>query len=101
MDARSETEPARVNDRTTVERKSDRELVTTRAFNAPARIVFEAWTRAELFRQWWIPKSMGMSLLSCEMDVRVGGKYRLVFGSGGSEPTAVFGTHLRSGERGR
>ena len=80
-----------MNNLTTVERKSERELVTTRTFNAPARIVFEAWTRAELFKRWWVPKSMGMSLRSCEMDVRVGGKYRLEF-----EPNAMasFGTYL-------
>ena len=77
---------------TTVERKSERELVVTRTFNGPARLVFEAWTRADLFRQWWVPKSMGMSLLSCEMDVRVGGKYRLVFAHGGSQ-MAFFGTY--------
>jgi len=65
-----------------VERKSDRELVVTRAFNAPARLVFAAWTRPELFKQWWLPKSMGMTLVSCEMDVRTGGKYRLGFGDG-------------------
>jgi uncharacterized protein YndB with AHSA1/START domain len=51
---------------------SDRELVVTRTFNAPARIVFEAWTKPELFKRWWVPKSMGMSLLTCEMDVRIG-----------------------------
>jgi uncharacterized protein YndB with AHSA1/START domain len=67
---------------TTVEKKSERELVVTRTFNAPARIVFEAWTKPELMKRWWVPKSMGMSLLSCEMDVRGGGKYRLVFGQG-------------------
>ena len=80
-----------MKNRTTVERKSPRELVVTRTFDAPARIVFEAWTKPELFRQWWVPKSMGMSLLSCEMDVRVGGKYRLEF-----EPDAMafFGTYL-------
>src|SRR5262245_43288465 len=90
MDAtRDEATP--MKNRTTVERKSERELVVTRAFNAPARIVFEAWTRPELFKQWWVPKSMGMSLRSCEMDVRVGGKYRLEF-----EPDAMafFGTYL-------
>jgi uncharacterized protein YndB with AHSA1/START domain len=91
MDARRESEPTPMNNRTTVERKSERELVVTRTFNGPARLVFEAWTRPELFRQWWVPKSMGMSLLSCEMDVRVGGKYRLEF-----EPDAMafFGTYL-------
>ena len=68
--------------RSRVERMSDLELVVTRAFNAPARLVFAAWTRPELFKQWWLPKSMGMTLVSCEMDVRTGGKYRLGFGDG-------------------
>ncbi len=91
MDARRESEPTPMKNRTTVERKSERELVVTRTFNGPARIVWEAWTKPELFRRWWVPKSMGMSLLSCEMDVRVGGKYRLEF-----EPDAMafFGTYL-------
>jgi uncharacterized protein YndB with AHSA1/START domain len=74
-----------------VERKSERELVVTRTFNGPARIVFEAWTKPELFKRWWAPKSMGMSLLSCEMDVRVGGKYRLQFEH---DAMAFFGTYL-------
>jgi len=82
MDAKGESDPTSGKNRTTTERKSDRELVVTRTFNAPARIVFEAWTKPELFKRWWVPKSMGMSLLACEMDVRVGGKYRFVFGQG-------------------
>ena len=94
MDARRESEATPMKNRTTVERKSERELVVTRTFNGPARIVFEAWTKPELFKRWWVPKSMGMSLLSCEMDVRVGGRYRLVFGLGASEPMAFFGTYL-------
>jgi uncharacterized protein YndB with AHSA1/START domain len=81
-----------MKNRTTVERKSDRELVVTRTFNAPARLVFEAWTKPELFRRWWVPKSMGMSLLSCDMDVRTGGKYRLHFAYGDSQ-SAFFGTY--------
>jgi uncharacterized protein YndB with AHSA1/START domain len=68
--------------RTTVERTSDRELVVTRTFDAPARLVFAAWTTPELFKRWWVPKSMGMTLRSCEMDVRTGGKYRLGYGDG-------------------
>jgi uncharacterized protein YndB with AHSA1/START domain len=80
-----------MKNRTTVERKSEREIVVTRTFNGPARIVFEAWTKPELIKRWWVPKSMGMSLLSCEMDVRVGGKYRFVFGH---EAMAFFGTYL-------
>ena len=79
MDAKRESETTAMKNRTTVERKSDRELVVTRTFNGPARIVFEAWTKPELFKRWWVPKSFGLSLLSCEMDVRVGGTYRLVF----------------------
>jgi uncharacterized protein YndB with AHSA1/START domain len=71
-----------MKNRTTVERKSDRELVVTRTFDAPARFVFEAWTTPDLFKRWWLPKSMGMSLSSLEMDVRVGGGYRLVFNQG-------------------
>ena len=81
-----------MKNRTTVERKSDRELVVTRTFNGPARFVFEAWTQAELFRQWWVPKSLGMNLLSCDMDVRVGGGYRLEFAVGDSR-AAFFGTY--------
>ena len=72
MDARRESELTPMKNITSVERKSERELVVTRTFNGPARIVFEAWTRPELFKRWWAPKSMGMSLRSCEMDVRAG-----------------------------
>src|SRR4026209_1648992 len=91
MDAKRESEPTAVKNPTTVERKSERELVVTRTFNGPARIVFGPGTKPELFKRWWVPKSMGMSLRSCEMDVRVGGKYRLEF-----EPDAMafFGTYL-------
>ncbi len=92
MDARREREPG-VSEGTAVERTSERELVTTRTINGPARLVFEAWTTPELFKRWWVPKSLGMSLLSCEMDVRVGGKYRLVFDYEGSE-AAFFGSYL-------
>lgn len=77
-----------------MERKSDRELVVTRTFDGPARIVFEAWTKPELFQQWWVPKSMGMFLRSCEMDVRVGGRYRLVFGHDASNSHEFFGRYL-------
>jgi uncharacterized protein YndB with AHSA1/START domain len=83
-----------VKSRTTVERKSDREVVVTRTIHGPARIVFEAFTKAELFRRWWVPKSMGMTLLSCELDACVGGKYRLEFDVGGPEPAAFFGTYV-------
>lgn len=79
---------------TTVERKGDRELVLTRTFDHPAHRVFEAWTKPELFTRWWVPKSFGLHLLSCEMDARVGGKYRLVFRVGESDSMAFFGTYV-------
>ncbi len=94
MDARKESEATQMKNRTTVERKSDRELVVTRTFNAPARIVFEAWTNPELFKQWWVPKSMDMFLRSCEMDVRVGGGYRLAFGHDPANGAEFFGRYL-------
>src|SRR5918992_2816707 len=92
METRRESEPARMKNRTSVDRKSERELVVTRTIDGPARIVFEAWTKPELFKRWWVPKSLGMSLLSCEMDVRVGGRYRLEFAYGDSQ-SAFFGTY--------
>jgi uncharacterized protein YndB with AHSA1/START domain len=94
MDALRESEPTHMKNRTTVERKSDREVVVTRSIDGPARIVFEAFTKAELLKRWWVPRSMGMTLLSCEVDARVGGKYRLVFDHGGPEPAAFFGTYV-------
>ena len=92
MDARRESELTPMMNRTTVERRSEREIVVTRTFNGPARIVFEAWTTPELVKRWWVPKSMGMTLLSCEMDVRAGGTYRFVFDA--SEPMAFFGRYI-------
>jgi uncharacterized protein YndB with AHSA1/START domain len=94
MDARRDSQPNPLKNRTTVERKSDRELVVTRTFNGPVLIVFEAWTKPELFKLWWAPKSAGMPILSCEMDVRVGGGYRLEFGHDASESWAFFGKYL-------
>jgi uncharacterized protein YndB with AHSA1/START domain len=80
--------------RTAIERRSDRELVVTRIFDAPARLVFEAWSRAELFQQWWAPKSGPVPLLSCEMDVRTGGGYRLTFGRDEANSMSFFGKYL-------
>ena len=82
------------DDRTRVERKSDTELVVTRTFDGPTRIVFQAWTTPELFTRWWAPRSMGMPILSCEMDVRTGGGYRLEFRYGESDSFAFFGKYL-------
>ena len=90
MDATRETETEVTKSTATVERTSERELVVTRTFNAPARLVFEAWTKPELFQRWWVPKSMGMSLHSFEADVRTGGTYRLEFAPG----VAFFGKYL-------
>ena len=94
MDASRERELTPMKNRTTVERKSERELAVTRTFNGPARIVFEAWTKPELLTRWWAPKSTGVSLLSCEADVRTGGRYRFVFGRGASKSMECFGRYI-------
>ena len=95
MVASRESESAPMGRRTTSERKSDREMVVTRSFDAPPRLVFEAWTTPGLFRQWWVPKSSGATLLSCEQDVRVGGSYRLEFAHPDfAQPMAFFGRYL-------
>jgi uncharacterized protein YndB with AHSA1/START domain len=95
MDARRDSEPSPIKNRTAVERKSERELVVRRLFNAPARIVFEAWTTPKLLRQWWAPKSFGITFISCEADVRAGGTYRFVFGHAASEqPMEFFGRYI-------
>lgn len=94
MNAARENAASAVAARTKVERKSDREVVVRRTFDAPKRLVFDAWTRPELFQRWWVPKSIGISLVSCEMDVRVGGSYRLVFG-GGESGSMIFHGHYR------
>ncbi len=93
MGARHENEPTSTKNGTRVERTSDRELVLARTFNGPARIVFAAWTKPELFKLWWVPKSTGMSLISCEQAVRVGGKYHIQLGVAGSKPMAFFGRY--------
>ncbi len=88
------SKPTGMKNRTMVERKSDRELVVTRIFDAPVRILFDAWTKPELFMRWWAPKSMGVPLLSCDMDVRTGGTYRLEFGQDASNSWAFFGKYV-------
>ncbi len=95
MDAKKEGEPTPMTNRATVERKSERELVIARRFNAPARLVFDAWTTPELFKRWWAPESFGLTLVSCDLDARTGGKYRLVFDHPASEqPMAFFGRYI-------
>jgi uncharacterized protein YndB with AHSA1/START domain len=95
MDEGNSSQPSPIKNRTSVERRSERELVVTRTINSPPRIVFEAWIKAELFQRWWVPKSLGLTLLSCELDVRVGGAYRLVFRHPAApEPMAFHGRYL-------
>src|SRR4051812_50221918 len=91
MYQRREGELTAPNERTKVERKSERELVVTRSFDAPARIVFEAWTKPELIKRWWAPKASGVPLTSWEAGVRVGGRGRLEFGRGGAKAMCYFG----------
>lgn len=84
-----------MKERAKVERVSDRQLVVSRWVNGPARLVFDAWTKPELFKRWWVPKAAPITLQSCELDVRVGGTYRLVFSVHGQAQTmAFFGKYL-------
>ena len=95
MDASRQSDPAAGKARTTVERTSERELVVTRTFDGPARIVFEAWAKPELFQRWWTPKSFGITLISYEADIRTGGAYRLVMSHPSFEqPMAFFGRYI-------
>lgn len=88
------TDPASGKNRTTVERTTDRELVVTRIFNAPARLVFDAWSKPELLMRWWAPKSFGVAFVSCEADVRTGGAYRFVMSHPSApQPMAFFGRY--------
>jgi len=92
--ATTSSEPVAAND-TTADRRSERELVFTRVFDGPARMVFEAWTKPELLMRWWAPKSFGITFLSCEADVRPGGTYRFVFGHPQfEEPMAFVGRYI-------
>src|SRR6476469_1529701 len=94
MNARKDNDADTTKNRTIVEPKSEREIVVTRTFDAPARLVFKAWTTPELFKRWWIPKSMPLALLSYEADIRVGGGYRLVFDVDGTKTMAFFGKYI-------
>src|SRR4026209_448315 len=94
MSARKDSEPNPTTNRTTVEPKSEREVVVTRTFDAPARIVFQAWTTPALFRRWWVPKSMPLPLLSYEAHIRTGGGYRLVFRVDDAKTMAFFGKYI-------
>ncbi len=97
MDTKKQSDTAPSGNITNVERTSDRELAVTRTFNGPARAIFEAWTNPELMQRWWMPKSFGISFISCEMEARTGGTYRFVFGHPASEqPMAFFGRYIEA-----
>jgi uncharacterized protein YndB with AHSA1/START domain len=68
------TNPANVR----VTAGSDREVVITREFNAPRALVWDAHTKPELVRRWLLGPE-GWSMPVCEIDLRVGGKYRYVW----------------------
>jgi uncharacterized protein YndB with AHSA1/START domain len=95
MDAKQANSPTDIKDRTTTERTSDRELVVTRTFDGPVHLVFKAWTTPELLMRWWVPESLGINLVGCEVDARTGGRYRFAFDVPGQpEPVAFFGRYL-------
>src|SRR4051794_20050938 len=95
MDAKRRSDPMPVKNATTMDRKSDRELVFSRTFDAPRHLVFEAWTTSELFKRWWVPKSFPITLITCEVDARVGGRYRLVMSHPSApQPMEFFGKYV-------
>jgi uncharacterized protein YndB with AHSA1/START domain len=94
MDTRTAREATPTEGRTSIERTSERELVVTRTIDGPAHIVWDAWTDPALMQRWWVPKSVPIPLLSCELDVRVGGTYRLVFQVDPTTTMAFFGRYL-------
>jgi len=57
---------------------SDREIAMTRVFDAPRRLVFDAWTKPELLRRW-LGVRAGWTMVVCEVDLKVGGAYRYVW----------------------
>jgi uncharacterized protein YndB with AHSA1/START domain len=73
--------------------EGDREIVISRTFNAPARLVFDAVTKPELLKRWWAPKSLGVALVQCDADVRPGGTYRYVMQKGNGPLMAFSGTY--------
>lgn len=94
MNAERRSDP--VKNPTTTERTSDREVTVTRTFNGPAHLVFQAWSKGDLFRQWWLPKSFGLTIQSIEMDARVGGSYKLVIVPQGGSPMEFFGRYTEA-----
>ena len=95
MEKETQSEPNLIRNLTTAQRESERELVVRRTFNGPAHVVFEAWSKPELLKRWWVPESFGMTFISCEADVRTGGTYRFVFSHPAFEqPVAFFGRYI-------
>ena len=90
---RARTGESTMRNETILERTADRELVVRRTFNGPAHIVFDAWTKPELLKRWWAPKSFGVSLFECESDLRVGGTYRYAFGRDPKNPEVFSGRY--------
>jgi uncharacterized protein YndB with AHSA1/START domain len=80
-------------DGTTLELPSDTEILITRAFDAPARIVFEAITKPEHIARWWAPQSRG-EMVSCESDLRVGGRWRNVMRANNGYEVGFSGEYL-------
>ena len=79
MDARSDKGAPTKNTRTLkLTTRGDREIVMTREFDAPRRLVFDALTKPELVKQWLLGPP-GWSMPVCEIDLRVGGAYRYVW----------------------
>lgn len=76
----------------TVTAPTDREIVMTRAFDAPRELVFDAWTKPELLKQWLGVRG-GWTFAVCDIDLKVGGKYRFVWRKQGQPDLGMGGVY--------
>jgi uncharacterized protein YndB with AHSA1/START domain len=88
-----EGDDAMTKNETKLELPSDRDIRIKRTIDAPARIVFECWTKPEFLRRWWAPKSRGVTLVGCDVDLKVGGAYRYVMRRDGGQEMAFSGKY--------
>src|SRR5262245_39403433 len=78
---------------TTMDVVGDTDLVITRVFRAPPHVVFDAYTRPEYVRRWWVPASRRVTMEVCEADVRPGGSYLYVLAQG-TNRFSFFGQYV-------
>jgi uncharacterized protein YndB with AHSA1/START domain len=73
--------------------RGDREMVMTREFAAPRRLVFDAWTQPELLTRWFGIDYNGWRFAACEVDLRIGGAYRFEWRKAPSGVMVIHGVY--------